>query len=441
MEPKVVTEIPGPRSRQLLAEREKYVARGPFNTASVFVARARGALVEDVDGNVFIDFASGIGTVNAGHSPEAVVSAVKQQAEKFIHPCFHVAMYEPYVRLAETLARVTPGDYPKKVMLANSGAEAVENAVKIARKYTRRTGIVSLECAFHGRTLMAMTLTSKVKPYKYGFGPFAPEVYKVPSAYCYRCSYGGTYPDCDVECGRRLERFFVSECAAENVAAVIVEPVQGEGGFIVQPPEFLRRVSDLCRRHGILFVADEIQTGFARTGYLFASEHYGLEPDLLTLAKSLASGMPLSAVVGRAEIMDAPAPGEIGGTFGGNPVACVAALETLELITGQGLARRARAIGETMMRRLREMQERYPVVGDVRGLGAMVAIELVKDRGTKEPAPEATKRLIQGCVARGVLCLSAGIYSNVARFLVPLVITDEQLQSGLDIIEAALAEV
>ncbi|MGQ9825760.1 MAG: aspartate aminotransferase family protein, partial [Desulfotomaculales bacterium] len=369
------TEIPGPKSKELLALRQKYVPRGIFNTSPVFVREAKGAVVTDVDGNRFIDFAGGIGVINVGHCPDDVLVAVKEQMERYIHTCFHVLMYEPYVSLAEKLCAITPGDFPKKAMFANSGAEAVENAVKIARKYTKRTGIIALECAFHGRTLMAMTLTSKVHPYKYGFGPFAPDVYKIPSAYCYRCYFGLFYPSCDLQCVKNLERFFVTEASADHIAALIAEPVQGEGGFIVPPPEFLPGLKEICGKYGVLFIADEVQTGFGRTGKMFACNHFGLTPDLLTLAKSLAAGFPLSAVTGRAEIMDAPDTGEIGGTYGGNPLSCTAALKVIEKIQKENLPGRAAVIGEKIRGKLLELQERHSAVGDVRGLGAMMAVE------------------------------------------------------------------
>ena len=439
--PQLLTEIPGPKSKELLSLREKYVSRGLANNTPIFAEEAKGALVRDVDGNIFIDFAAGIGVVNVGHSPKEIVDAVKGQAEKFLHTCFHVAMYEPYVRLAEKLTQITPGSFAKKVMLANSGAEAVENAVKLVRKYTKRPGIVSLECAFHGRTLMAMTLTSKVKPYKFGFGPFAPEVYNIPSAYCYRCIFGRQYPGCDLQCVSNLERFFSAECPPENVAAIIMEPVQGEGGFIVPPPEYLKGLKAVCDKYGVLLIADEIQSGFGRTGRMFAVEHFGIEPDIMTLSKSLAAGMPVSAVVGRAEIMDAASPGEIGSTFGGNPVSCVAALKSIDLLERDSLADRSYQLGELMINRLKHMQDKYPIVGDVRGIGAMVAIELVKDRQTKEPAKEAALKVVRFCVNSGVLALSAGLFSNVIRFLVPLVITEEQLSMGLDVVDRALADV
>lgn len=436
----IVTELPGPKARVLLELREKYVPRGVSNLAPIFAEEARGALIKDVDGNTFIDFAGAIGVMNVGHSPAPVVEAISRQAEKFIHTCFHVAMYEPYVRLAEKLAMITPGDHEKKVMLANSGAEAVENAVKIARKATGRTGIVCFEYAFHGRTLMAMTLTSKVKPYKYGFGPFAPDIYRIPFAYCYRCPHGCSYPGCDLMCAKDLERFFDTSVLPENIAAVIVEPVQGEGGFIVPPPEFLPRIAEICRKNDILLIVDEIQTGFARTGKLFASEHFGLVPDLITVSKSMGAGVPISGVVGRAELMEAPNPGEIGGTYGGSPLGCVAALEVIEIIEKDHLSQRAKANGRVITERFRVMQEKYPVIGDVRGLGAMVAIELVKDKDTKEPNKELTANLAKECWRRGLLLLTAGVYGNVIRTLSPLVITDEQLNEGLDIIEEAFSQ-
>ena len=437
----IKTEIPGPKSRELMALREKYVPRGISNASPVFVREAEGATVTDVDGNRFIDFAGGIGVVNVGHRPDDVIGAVKEQLRRFVHTCFHVAMYEPYVRLAEELAAITPGDFPKKTMFANSGAEAVENAVKIARKHTKRTGIIALECAFHGRTLMAMTLTSKVRPYKYGFGPFAPDVYKIPSAYCYRCYFGLNYPACELRCVQNLERFFAAEQSADHIAALIAEPVQGEGGFIVPPPEFLPGLKEICAKHGVLFIVDEIQTGFGRTGKMFACEHFGLAPDIITLAKSLGAGFPISAVTGRAEIMDAPDAGEIGGTYGGNPLSCVAALQVLAKMQTEDLPARAARIGAVMLQKLRALQEKYPLIGDVRGLGAMVAVELVKDRKTKEPAKEITGQLVKECHRRGLLVITAGIYSNVLRFLTPLVITDQEMDQALAVLEEAFQTV
>lgn len=426
---------------ELLARKHSLVARGISNSANVFVKEARGATIIDVDGNEYIDFYGGIGTVNAGHCPPPVVDAIKKQAEKLLHSCFMVTMYEPYLDLAEKLIEISPGHFDKRVMFANSGAEAVENAVKIARAYTKRTGIISFECGFHGRTLMAMSLTSKVKPYKFGFGPFAPEIYKMPSAYCYRCYYRSTYPGCGMHCLEQFDRMFVAEVSPESVAAIIIEPVQGEGGFIIPPPEFLPGLREICDKHQIVLIIDEVQTGFARTGQMFAAEHFDLEPDLITVAKSIASGMPLSGVVGKAEIMNAPEPGLIGGTYGGNPVSCAAALATIDYMEKENLVERARTIGEKVRHRMLKMQEAYSIIGDVRGLGAMNAIELVKDRKTKAPAKEAAAAISKYCIDNGVVVIGAGIYSNVIRTLIPLVITDEQLEKGLDVLEKAVANV
>lgn len=437
----IKAEVPGPKSSELLELRKKYVPRGISNSSPIFVKEAKGSLITDVDGNRFIDLAGGIGVINVGHRPDVVVDAVKKQLDEYIHTCFSIAMYEPYVRLAKKLAEITPGSFEKKTMLANSGSEAVENAVKLSRKYTKRTGIIALECAFHGRTLMTMTLTSKVRPYKYGFGPFAPDVYKIPSAYCYRCYFGLSYPNCEMACVKNLERFFVAECTADNIAALIAEPVQGEGGFIVPPPEFLPGLQQICKKYGIVFIADEVQTGFGRTGTMFACEQYGLEPDIITLAKSMAAGFPLSAVTGRAEIMDSPDVGEIGGTYGGNPLSCTAALSVIDMIQKDGLVNRAAGIGAAIQQKLQSLQEEYRVIGDIRGLGAMVAVELVKDQKTKEPAKEITAQLISECYKRGVIVISAGIYSNVLRFLTPIVITDDELSEAMDVLEEAFKAV
>jgi 4-aminobutyrate aminotransferase/(S)-3-amino-2-methylpropionate transaminase len=435
-----LTSLPGKKSVELFALREKYVARGLYNATPLFVDEAKGALIKDVDGNILIDFAGAIGVQNVGHCPEQLVDALKEQLDKFIHTCFHVVPYEQYVRLAEKLTQVTPGKFAKKVMLANSGAEAVENAVKIARKYTKKPGIISFEAAFHGRTLLTMSLTSKVKPYKFGFGPFAPETYKVPYAYCYRCPFDATYPSCGFACVENLERFFISEVPPENIAAIIAEPVQGEGGFIVPPTGYFKALKEVCDKYGILFIADEIQTGFGRTGKLFAIDHFGVEPDLMTISKSMAAGVPVSGVVGKAEIMDAPAPGEIGGTFGGSPLGCVAALEVLDIIEKQNLLHRAQEIGDIIQQRFRDMQDKYAIIGDVRGLGAMCAMELVKNRATKEPVKELTAKFTKKCWESGLVTLSAGLFSNVVRILPSLVITNDQLLGGLDIIDQVIGE-
>jgi len=425
------------KTRALLAKKEQFVAKGISAAAPIFIESAKGAAIRDLDGNTYLDLYGGIGVNNAGHCPPEVVEAIQAQAGQLLHSCFMVSMYDSYVELAEKLTQITPGDHAKKAMFVNSGAEAVENAVKIAKLATGRPGVIAFEAGFHGRTLLTMTLTSKVKPYKYGCGPFAPEVYKTPSAYCYRCVFKSTYPECGLACLEHFERFFVSETAPDNIAAMIIEPVQGEGGFIVPPREFLPGLKEICEEHGIVFIADEVQTGFARTGRMFAVEHSEVVPDLMTLAKGIASGLPLSAVVGRAEIMDAAPPGRIGGTFGGNPVSCAAGLATLKVMDEQDLPARAAAVGATLTTRLRTLQERIPQIGDVRSLGAMVAIELVTDPATKEPAKEATGRIIQECFKRGLLVMGAGIFSNVIRFLPPLVISEEQLDAAMDIFAEA----
>jgi 4-aminobutyrate aminotransferase/(S)-3-amino-2-methylpropionate transaminase len=352
-----------------------------------------------------------------------------------------VTPYESYVSLAERLNKITPGSFAKKTLLLNTGAEAVENAVKIARAHTGRSGVIAFEDAFHGRTMMALALTSKTHPYKAGFAPFPGEVYRVPYAYCYRCSYSLKYPSCDVYCARHLEDTFRRIVASEDVAAVIAEPVLGEGGFVAPPPEFFRIVMDICHKHGVLFIADEVQSGFGRTGKMFASEHYGIEPDIIVTAKSLGGGLPLAAVTGRAEVMDAPGVGGLGGTFAGNPLACAAAGAVLDIFEKEDLLARANAVGERFHRRAMQWQTRYDVIGDVRGLGAMRAIELVKSRETREPAPEETRQIAQYCYEHGLITITAGTYGNVIRLLVPLVITDEQLDEGLAVLENALTSV
>ncbi|AJQ29842.1 4-aminobutyrate--2-oxoglutarate transaminase [Pelosinus fermentans] len=426
------------KTEKLIQRKNNAVARGIANSTGIFVEKASGAVITDVEGREFLDFYAGVGVLNVGHCPEPVVKTIQKQAEQLLHSFFAIAMYEPYVELAEKMNSLMPGGSLKKTMFANSGAEAVENAVKIARHATKRTGIISFEGAFHGRTFMTMSLTSKVKPYKYGFGPFAPETYKVPSAYCYRCHYRSTYPGCGMHCLENFERFFTAEIDAEHIAAMIIEPVQGEGGFIVPPPEFLPGLKAICESKGILFIADEVQTGFGRTGKMFAIENWGVEPDIMTTAKSIAAGMPLSAITGKAEYMDAPDAGNIGGTYGGNPLACAAGLETIKFIEDNNLCSRAAQIGSTTMKRLKALQERCTVVGDVRGVGAMIGIELVKDRQTKEPAKEITSKVVKYCLEQGVMLISAGIFSNVIRLLIPLVVTDEQLDRGLTVLEQSI---
>ncbi|WP_433774533.1 4-aminobutyrate--2-oxoglutarate transaminase [Bacillus wiedmannii] len=428
------------KSSILHERRKNAVPEGPYNITELYVQSAKGAIITDIDGNELIDFAGGIGMQNVGHCHPKVVKAIQEQVESSIHSCFHVAPYESYIALAERLNELTPGDFKKKTMFANSGAEAVENAVKIARKATGRSAIVSFERAYHGRTLLTMSLTSKVKPYKHGFGPFASEVYKLPYPYYYRAEEGLTPEEVDAQILAYFERFMLEEVASDNIAAIILEPLQGEGGFIVPTTTFMQGVRNICDKYGIIMIADEIQTGFARTGNLFAMDHFGVAPDLMTFSKSIAAGMPLSAVTGRAELMDAPGPGQLGGTFSGSPVACAAALAVLDIIEEENLVKRATEIGNRMMEVFNSWKEKYELIGDVRGLGAMTAIELVKDRETKAPAAEEVKAIMKETHSKGVITISAGIYSNVLRFLPPLVITDEQLEEGLTILEAAIAK-
>ncbi len=446
------TEIPGPRSREWMRRREAAVPRGNQQATPIFVARAEGALLEDVDGNRFIDFAGGIGCQNVGHRSPGVVAAIRDQLDRYLHLCFSVTPYQGYVRLAERLNELTPGRFPKKTLLLTSGAEAVENAIKIARAYTRRPAVVCFEDAFHGRTLLTLSLTSKTHPYKSGFEPFVGDIYRIPYAYCYRCSYSLEYPACGVFCAHHLEDTFKRAVAAESVAAVIAEPVLGEGGFVIPPPEFLPILAEICRRHGIVFIADEVQTGFGRTGSLFACEKFGIEPDLLLTAKSLGGGLALAAVTGRAEIMDAPAVGALGGTFGGNPLACEAALAVLDMFHREGgehtragdgvnLLARANDLGERFRARAHGWQARWPLIGDVRGLGAMQAIELVRSSESREPADEETRQVVRHCYEHGLVVISAGSYGNVLRLLVPLVVTDQQFEEGLAVFEGALESV
>jgi 4-aminobutyrate aminotransferase / (S)-3-amino-2-methylpropionate transaminase / 5-aminovalerate transaminase len=427
-------------NESLLAERNKHIPQGPFNTHPIFAAKAKGALIIDVEGREYIDFAGGIGVNNLGHCDEEVVKAIKDQVDQYIHTCFHVVMYEPYVELAKKLNEITPGTFPKKTMFANSGAEAVENAIKIARHATGRPATIAFADAFHGRTLLALSLTSKMKPYKFGFGPYAPEIYRMPYAYCYRCALGLEYPSCELSCAYYLKEFFATHISAEHVATLIAEPVLGEGGFVVPPKEYFKVLQKICQDNGILFIADEVQTGFGRTAKMFAIEHYEVVPDIIVMAKSMAGGMPLSAITGRTEVMDHPQLGGLGGTFSGNPVACRAALAVLEQFEKKKLLARGEEIGKRVMKRFNEFYEKYPVVGDVRGLGAMVGMELVVDRQTKEPATALTKQLVARCREKGLLMISAGTHSNIIRPLMPLAITDEQLERGLTIIGEAFGD-
>ncbi|MCT2594194.1 4-aminobutyrate--2-oxoglutarate transaminase [Streptomyces sp. N2-109] len=435
-ERRIVTAIPGPKSQELMARKEAAVASGVGTVMPVFARRAGGGVLEDVDGNSFIDFGSGIAVTSVGNSAEAVVRRATAQLEAFTHSCVMVTPYEPYVEVCEQLAGLTPGDHAKKSALFNSGAEAVENAVKIARVYTKRQAVVVFDHGYHGRTNLTMALTSKSMPYKHGFGPFAPEVYRVPVAYPYRWLTGPE--NCAEEAADQAIDQISKQVGAGNVAAIVIEPLLGEGGFIEPAKGFLPRIAEFAKTHGIVFVADEIQSGFCRTGQWFACEDEGIVPDLITTAKGIAGGLPLAAVTGRAEIMDAAHSGGLGGTYGGNPVACAAALGSIETMRELDLPARAKRIEEIMKPRLQKMAEQHGVIGEVRGRGAMLAIELVKP-GTKEPNPEATAALAKACHQEGLLVLTTGTYGNVMRFLPPLVIGEDLLNEGVDIVEAALS--
>ncbi|RLE31336.1 4-aminobutyrate--2-oxoglutarate transaminase [Candidatus Acetothermia bacterium] len=424
---RIQTELPGPKSKAVLERKERAVPRALAALAPFVVAKADGVVIEDLDGNRFLDFSGGWGVMNVGHSHPKVVAAIKRQADRFVHTDFTAVPYEVLVELAERINRLAPGPSPKKTVFFNSGAEAVENAVKISRAATGRKAVICFEHAFHGRTYLAMTMTHKAMPYKAGFGPYMPDVYRLPYPYPYRAPISM----------EELERRLLSLVDPGEVACVVAEPVIGEGGFIVPPPEFFPFLRELADRHGFLLVADEVQTGVGRTGRFFATEHYGVEPDLITFAKSIAGGMPLSGVVGVAEVMDKPIPGSIGGTYVGNPVACAASLAALEVVEEEGLVARADHIGEVLRRGLERIAERFPIVGEVRGLGAMVGAELVRDPGTKEPATEETSRIQKEALMRGLIFPTAGVYGNVIRFLVPLVIPDDALEEGISILEQA----
>jgi 4-aminobutyrate aminotransferase/(S)-3-amino-2-methylpropionate transaminase len=425
------TGIPGPRSREILDRKDAVVADALAVYLPIVAAEGHGATLTDVDGNTFIDFTGGVGCLNVGHAHPRVVEAVQEQAARFLHTDFTVVPYELYVDVAERLLALAPFDGPGRVAFFNAGTEAVENAVKFARAYTRRPAVICFEGAFHGRTLLSLTLTSKTHPYKAGLGPFAPEVYRVPFPYEYR---GVSTADALAA----LERAFVTQVAPETVAAIVFEPVLGEGGFVVAPPEFVRGLRDICDRHGIVLVADEVQTGFGRTGRMFAIEHSGVEPDLVVVAKAIAAGLPLSGVIGKDEVIRAAHEGMVGGTYVGNPVALAAAAAVLDVFEDEGLVTRAGHIGETIRGRMQEWQRRHSQIGDVRGLGAMLAIELVEDRGTKHPAGDLASAVVEAAAERGLLLLKAGTHSNCIRVLCPLVIGDSELDEALDVWDEAL---
>jgi 4-aminobutyrate aminotransferase/(S)-3-amino-2-methylpropionate transaminase len=426
------TAIPGPRSAAILERKTRVIANAKTITLPIVAQEGRGATLTDVDGNVFIDFTGGVGCLNVGHAHPRVLEAATEQMARFVHTDFTVVPYESYIELAERLLERAPFRRPAKAAFFNAGTEAVENAVKFARLYTKRPAVIAFEGAFHGRTLLSMTLTSRPHPYKLGMGPLAPEVYRAPFPQDYRG------PDAETALAE-LRQLFLTGVAAEQVAAIIVEPVQGEGGFLPAPQAFMEGLRAICDQHGICLIADEVQTGFGRTGKLFAIEHYGIEPDLITVAKSIAGGFPLSGVLGKAEILDAAHDGAVGGTFVGNPVALAAALAVLDVIDEEGLIERASALGETMRARMLAWQEQFPAIGEVRGLGAMLAIELVEDRATKQPAPKLAQAVITAAMERGLLLLKAGVHGNVIRVLSPLVLTDAELDEALAVWEDALA--
>jgi 4-aminobutyrate aminotransferase/(S)-3-amino-2-methylpropionate transaminase len=428
------TEIPGPRSREILERESRAVARPLIVHQPIVAARARGSTITDVDGNTFVDFVGGVGVANVGHNHPRVVEAIVEQADRFLHTDFTVVPYEGYVELAERLGALAPIEGDTRAAFFNAGAEAVENAVKLARLHTRRQGVIAFEGAFHGRTWMALTMTSKTHPYKRNLGPFAPEVYRAPFPNAYRG------PDAATALAA-LERLFTTHVAPDHVAAIVFEPQQGEGGFVPAPAAFVEGLRRICDEHGIVLVADEVQTGFGRTGRMFAMEHFAVEPDLMIVAKSIAGGLPLSGVVGRAAIMDDPHSGAIGGTFIGNPVALAAALAVLDVFEEEDLVARAEVLGGAIRARMLDWQARWAEIGDVRGLGAMLAIELVRDPATKQPAPELVERIVDEALQRGLLLLKAGVDGNCIRVLCPLTTSDAELEDGLRAWEEALAAV
>jgi 4-aminobutyrate aminotransferase/(S)-3-amino-2-methylpropionate transaminase len=419
----------GSKTEALLEKRDKYVARG-VSIAPIFADHAHGARLTDADGREYIDFAGGIGVLNLGHTPEAVVAAIREQAEQLMHACFPVAAYDPYLEVCKMLCELAPGTHDKKALLINSGAEAVENAIKIARYHTGRDGVITFDRGFHGRTLLTMSLTSKLV-YKRGMGPFAPEIYRATAPYPYRGISAEDALDA-------LDWMFKATVDPASVACVILEPVQGEGGFTVMPPEFIQGLKERCEGHGILYIDDEVQAGMGRTGTLWGIEHSGVVPDMVTVGKSLASGMPLAGVIGRAEVMDSVHPGGLGSTYGGNPVACAAAIESLRAISSEEFLARAVEVGERIGARLRDLASRHPVIGEVRGIGPMAAIELVKDPAGKEPAADVAAAVVAGALDRGLILLKTGIYDNVIRILVPITAPDEDLEAGLDRLEESL---
>jgi len=432
------TALPGPKGLAALERRKNALPSGLAKSTEVVVEKAEGALVWDVDGNQLIDFAGGIGMINVGHRNENVVNAIKQQLDKYIHTCTLVTTMEPYLELAELLNSVTPGNFPKKTLLANSGSEAVENAVNIAKYYTKRNAVLCFEGAYHGRTLLTLSLTSKYSLFKKGFGSYVSDIYRIAAPNMYRGIDGMSEEQYVAHCIKKLEEAFISQVDPDSLAAIIIEPVQGEGGFLPIPDAYLHKIREVCNKHGIVFIADEIQCGAARTGKLFAVEHSGVVPDIIVSAKSIGAGMPISAITGKAEIMDAPHLGGVGGTYGGSPVACVAAIEAIKILKSEAFLKKVNEVGEIIRTTLEKWKTKYKIIGDVRCIGAMCLVEFVKNRGTKEPDADVTLEVIKDAVSNGLIMIRAGLFSNCIRLLPPIVITDEQLTEGLKVLENAI---
>jgi 4-aminobutyrate aminotransferase/(S)-3-amino-2-methylpropionate transaminase len=433
------TALPGPKGLVALERRKNALPGGLARSTDIVVEKAEGALVWDIDGNRLLDFAGGIGMINVGHRNEDVVNAIKAQLDKYIHTCSLVTTMEPYLDLAELLNSITPGNFPKKTLLANSGSEAVESAINVAKYYTKRNAVLCFEAAYHGRTLLTLSLTSKYALFKKGFGSYVSDIYRIPAPNMYRGIDGLTEEQYLAYSIKKLEEAFISQVDADSLAAIIIEPVQGEGGFLPIPAPYLHKLREICDKHGIVFIADEIQCGAGRTGKLFAVEHSGVIPDIIVSAKSIGAGMPISAITGKAEILNAPHPGGVGGTYGGSPLACVAAIEAIKILKSEAFLKRANEVGEIIRTTLEKWKEKYTLVGDVRGIGAMRLVEFVKDRDTKEPDAEATLEIIKDAGAHGLIMIRAGLFSNCIRLLPPIVITDEQLIEGLQVLEDAIA--
>jgi len=433
------TALPGPKSQALLERRKNALPAGLAKSTDIAVERADGALVWDVDGNQLLDFAGGIGMINVGHANKQVVRAMKEQLDKYIHSCTLVTTIEPYIRLAELLNRVVPGNFPKKTLLANSGSEAVENAIHVSKYYTKRNAVLCFEGAYHGRTLLTLSLTSKYALFKKGFGSFMSDIYRIPAPNMYRKIEGMTDEAYIQYCIKKLDEAFISQIDPESLAAIIIEPVLGEGGFIPIPAAYLQKIRDVCDQYGIVFIADEIQCGAGRTGKLYAMEHSGVVADIVVSAKSIGAGMPISAITGKAEILDAPHLGGLGGTYGGNPVACVAAIAAIEILSSKTFLDRSVEVGNIIHKTLQEWKSKYQVIGDARGLGAMQLVEFVKDRNTKEPDMTVAMEIIKDAIANGLILIRAGLFSNCIRLLPPIVITDDQLKEGLQVLENAIA--